>query len=314
MKYSLVVAWLLMAVIAFPSTFARAAQTAPPENASLVHMVVTVEARHGNNVPAVTRDDVMVFENRERDKVVDWTPATGDHAALEFFILIDDSSNFTLGTEISEIRKFIDAQPPTTKIGIAYMQNGMARIAQSLTEDHGKADKAIRLPLGAGGVNSSPYFALSDLVKHWPKSDARKEVLMISDGVDLYYGGFDLQDPYVSAAVEDSQRAGIHVFAIYTPGAGHFGHDYWRTYWGQLYLAEVADETGGESYYIGFNGPPVSFSPYVNDIEQRLAHQYLLSFIPQPEKKSGLRPVRVTTEAQNADLVAPAKIMVPAIQ
>lgn len=51
-------------------------------------------------------------------------------------------------------------------------------------------------------------------------------------------------------------RAGVTVSAIYTPGVGHFGHSYWQTYWGQIYLSQLADETGGEAYYIGFSGPP----------------------------------------------------------
>jgi hypothetical protein len=74
-------------------------------------------------------------------------------------------------------------------------------------------------------------------------------------------------------------RAGITVSAIYTPGVGHFGHSYWQTYWGQIYLSQLADETGGEAYYIGFTGPPVSFTPFLEDAGKRLMHQYLLTFL-----------------------------------
>jgi len=314
MKYSFLKIFLslLAAGLALPAIAAQSAL--PAANEPVAKTLVTVEAQHGNQVPVVNRDDVMVFEGKNRDKVVDWSPATGDHAGLDFFILIDDSSSFSLGSELGDLRNFINAQAPTTRVGVAYMQNGRAQIMQKLTTDHAAAAKALRLPLGTADANASPYFSLSDLVKRWPKSDDRKEALMVSDGIDFYYGGFDLLDPYLSQAIEDSQRAGVRVFAIYTPGAGHFGHDYWRTYWGQLYLAEVADETGAESYYIGFTGPPVDFTPYLDNIEQRLSHQYWLSFVPQPEKKAGLRSIRLTTEVPNADLVAPAKVMVPATE
>ena len=67
-----------------------------------------------------------------------------------------------------------------------------------------------------------------------------------------YYGTGDLQDPYLEQAIDDAQRAGILVSAIYTPGVGHFAHSYWQTYWGQIYLSQMADKTGGEAYYIGF--------------------------------------------------------------
>jgi hypothetical protein len=162
------------------------------------------------------------------------------------------------------------------------------------------------------GINGSPYFSLSELIKHWPESTARREVLMVSDGIDRYYGSGDLLDPYLSAAIEDVQRAGIVVYAIYTPGVGHYGHSYWHTYWGQIYLSKLADESGGESYYIGFNGPPVTFTPYLDDLDHRLTHQYLLSFTAKPQKKNGWQPVKVTTEVPNAELVSASKVYVPA--
>jgi hypothetical protein len=291
-----------------------AAQQAADVNGVPVRTVVTVEPRKGPDVPVVNLDDVMVHEGKDRDKVTDWVAAQGDHAALEFFVLLDDSSGISLGSQLEDIRRFILAQPASAKVGVAYMQNGTARIEQDLTNDHGLAAKALRLPLGIGGANGSPYFSVSDLVKHWPQSGGRREVLMVSSGIDRYYGGNDMLDPYLTTAIEDAQRAGVLVSAIYSPGAGHFGHDYWQTYWGQLYLAKLADETGGESYYIGFTGPPVAFAPFLDDLANRLNHQFLLGFLAKPEKKAGMRQVKITTEVTNADLVAPRMIYVPAGQ
>ena len=158
------------------------------------HLLVTVEARHGTNVPDLGQRDVMVYEGRDRDQVTDWVPAQGEHAGLELFILLDDGSNSSLGRQLEDLRKFITAQPPSTKIGVAYMQNGIARVEQNPTNDHALAAKALRLPMGMGGVNASPYFSLSDLIKRWPESSARREVLMASDGIDRYYGIGDLQE------------------------------------------------------------------------------------------------------------------------
>jgi len=293
-------------------TRSLAADDAAPATGASAHMLVTVEAVHGSNVPDVGRDDVMVYEGRDRDRVTDWVPAKGDHAALDLVIMLDDGSSASLGSQIEDLRQFVGAQPASTRIGIAYMQNGMAKFEQNLTSEHALAAKALRLPRGTPGINGSPYFSLSDLIQHWPETTARREVLLVSDGIDLYYGSGDTQDPYVSAAIEDAERAGVVVFAIYSPGAGHSGHSYWLTYWGQLYLAQVAEETGGEAYYIGFNGPPVTFKPYLEDVEHRLGRQYFLTFIPKPEKKSGPRRVKVSTEVPNAELVAPHSVYVPA--
>lgn len=301
---------LFVFLFALASLECAAAQQAPSAGGIPVHILVTVEPKHGSNAPVITRDDVMVHQGKDRDQVTDWTPAQGDRAALELFILIDDDANTSLGSQLEDIRQFINAQPSTTKIGVAYMQNGIARVAQEPTSDHAQAAKALRLPMGAGGANASPYFSLSDLVKKWPTGAERREVLMVSDGIDRYYGEGDLEDPYLQAALDDAGKAGIVVSAIYTPGVGHYGHSYWQNYWGQIYLSQLADKTGGEAYYIGFTGAPVTFAPYLDDVARRLAHQYFLGFLAKPEKKSGWQQIRLSTEIPNVDLVSAGRVYV----
>ncbi|MGP0017174.1 MAG: hypothetical protein ACLPHP_01290 [Candidatus Sulfotelmatobacter sp.] len=286
------------------------AQQAPADDGIPVHILVTAEPRHGSEVPEVKREDVMVFEGKTRDKVTEWIPAQGDRAGLELFILLDDASSSSLGTQLDDIRKFIAAQPASTKVGVAYMQDGIGRIVQNPTTDHDQAAKALRLPIGMAGINGSPYFSVSDLIKRWPVSTDRREILMVSDGIDPYYGGHDTSDPYLEAAIDDAQRASIVVSAIYTPGAGHFGHSYWQTYWGQLYLAQLTDSTGGESYDIGFAGPPVSFSPYLEDLGRRLTHQYFLTFLAKPPKKAGWQRIKLRSEVSSVDLVTADKVWV----
>jgi hypothetical protein len=287
-----------------------AAQQAPAANGIPAHMVVTVEPHHGSDVPAINREDVMVYEGKDRDTVTEWVPAQGDRAGLELFILLDDGSSSSLGTQLDDIRKFISAQPPSTKIGVAYMQDGIAKIVQNPTSDHDQAAKTLRLPMGMAGINGSPYFSVSDLIKRWPESKDRREILMVSDGIDLNYGTGDLQDPYLDEAIDLAQRAGILVSAIYSPGAGHFGHSYWRTYWGQLYLSQLAEMTGGEAYYIGFGGAPVSFTPYLDDLSRRVGHQYFLTFLAKLPKKAGWQTVKLRTEVPKVDLISAGRVWV----
>jgi len=299
--------WIAAALLC-PAVFAQ-----QPANGIPVHMVVTVEPHHEGDSTAVTRDDVMVFEGKDRDAVAEWVPAQGDRAGLELYILIDDSSGTSFGVHMPEVKKFISEQAASSKVGVAYMQNGIARIEQNPTADHELAAKAIRLPLGVVGANASPYFALSDLAKKWPQTGRdRHEVVMVTDGIDFYYGIGDMLDPYLSAAIEDCQRAGIVASAIYFPGSGHLGHSYWLNYWGQMYLARLAEETGGESYGIGFTGNLPDFTPYLADAGRRFDHQYWLTFLAKPEKKAGLRPVKLRTELHNIDLVSANAVYVPA--
>ncbi len=299
-----------MGVVVLAAT-SLAAQTEPQANGVPTNMVVTEEARQGANLPLIKQEEVVVLQGHEHDTVTAWVPAQGDNAAMEFFILLDDdSTTATLGTQLGDIRQFILTQPNSTKIGVAYMRNGIAWIAQQPTSDHALAAKALRLPLGMASANGSPYFSLSDLVKRWPKSDSRREVLMISDGYDRYYGQNDLLDPYLDAAINDAQRAGIVVSTLYNPGTGTLRRSSFSTYIGQVYLGQVADRTGGQAYYIGFNRPAVAFAPFLNDLSNRLKHQYLLSFLAEPEKKAGLEPVKLVSEVPNMELVAADQVYV----
>ncbi len=298
-------------VIAVLSTVVVAQESATAAGVP-VNMVVTAEPHHGSTLPMIDARDVMVYLKHQRVKVTDWVPLKDNRAGLQLFILIDDSSNTSLGSQLEDLRQFINSQPSTTEIGIAYMQNGTAVILQNLTSDHASAAKALRLPLGSAGASASPYFSLGDLIKRWPEAKVPREVLMVTDGIDRYWGSGP-DDPYVSSTIDQAQKAGVLVFAIYMPGVGHYGHSFWRINWGQNYLSQIADETGGEAYYLAY-GAPVSFSPYLDDLANRLGRQYWLTFQAQPEKKAGFQQVKLQTEVPNVDLVSADRIYVPAGQ
>jgi len=300
-----------MVLVSFPRFLA--AQQGGAATGTAVQMVVTVEPKHGNEVPEITQQDVIANQGRDRRPVINWTPATGSHAGLELAILIDDESGLSFGSQIEDIRAFIAEQAPTTQIAVGYMQNGTVFLAQNFTQDHAAAAKSLRLPQGLAGAEASPYFSLSEFVKKWPADPSmpRREVLMITSGIDTFYGG-GYPDPYVDTAVQDAQCAGVVVFSIYTPASGHFGHTYWRIYWGQNYLAQLSEETGGESFYFLGGQAPVAFQPYLTETSEKLAHQFLLTFLAKPQNKAGTEPVKLSSEIKSVDLVAQDKVCVPA--
>ena len=274
-----------------------------------VQMVVTAEATHGHAVPEVHKTEVFAYQGREKLPVADWLPLRGAHAGLDFIILLDDAANTSLGSQLEDIRTFIGNQPPTTAIGVAYMQNGAVQVAANPTTDHAAAAAALRLPMGSVAAINSPFFSLEDLIKRWPQTNARREILMISDGIDRF-GGSDPYNPYVNEAIDAAVKAGILVYTIYTPGIGHYGHSYWAMNWGQNYLSELSDATGAESYFIGF-GNPVTFVPWLNEISERLQNQYLVTLLAKPGKKPGFENVRFTTEIPKTEIVSARRVWVP---
>ena len=297
-------------VLAVAGSMSIPAQKSPAQEPVPAHMVVTAEAHRGPDVPEIRKEDVIVYQGKERKQVVDWTPLRGERGALQLFILMDDASHANVGSQFEEIKAFISSQAATTAVGVGYMRDGTVDIAQDLTTEHELAARALRLPMGNLGAFASIYLSIEGLIKRWPESPVRREIIVISDGID-YFGGTGPANPYVDSAVERAQKAGIIIYALYATGVGHYGHSFWRMNWGQNYLSELAQETGGEAYFLGYE-TPVSFGPYLADISQRLNHQYLLVFLAKPGKKPGLQSVRLKTEVPKVELAAADKVFVPA--
>ena len=135
---------------------------------------------------------------------------------------------------------------------------------------------------------------------------------MITSGIDPDYGPGP-SNPYLSRAIDTAQRAGVVVYSIYSGSAGHAGHSYWQINWGQNYLSQLGDETGGEFYWQGASNP-VSFAPYLSEIGERLKNQYLLTFEATAEGKAGFQTIKLKTEIPHVTLVGPSKVYVPATQ
>jgi len=294
---------LFLGVISVPAP--ASAQQANTSTGVPVHMVVTVKPHRGAQVPAVGAEDVKVYQKGQLDTVASWVPLQGDRAGLQLYILIDDTSRANLALQYSSIDKFIEEQPATTAIAVGYMRNGTVYTAQDLTTDHTLAEKSLRLPLGFGAAYTSPYLALSDLMKKWPETRDRREILMITSGIDPLGGGFSndpFTNPYLDAALERAQRGGFIVYSIYSPGAGRVGRGFFRTNLAQTGLDVLSQKTGGETYYLGL-GAPVDITPYLQDISRNLKNQYGLIFMAKSAKKPTLEPVKVKTEMPNTGLV-----------
>jgi hypothetical protein len=295
---------IALAVVLYSIPLPAAAQQTGADNGVPVQIVVGIEPKHGNESPTITQQDLVVRESRKVRPVIGWVQATADHGGLALAILIDDGSGFSVDTQLNDIRTFIREQAPATLVEVGYMQNGMVRPAQNFTQDHVAAAKSVRLAEGFFGAEASPYVAISDFIKHWSSNPAtpRREVLMITSGIDTLYRG-TYPDPYVDAAIRDAQCAGVVVYSIYTPGAGHFGHSYWLTYWGQNFLSQLSEETGGESYYLMGPQAPVAFAPYLDKLNRQLSNQFLLTFLAAPQKKAAREPISITSEIHSVDLL-----------
>jgi hypothetical protein len=336
---------IVLAALGLQEQFVHSQESGTPSKVQ-VHMVITNEGiQIGDDTPVLKPEKVQVRQGKNSLRVTQVIPAQGDNAGLQLFILIDDTCDSSIGNNLNDIRDFVNAQPATTAIAIGYMSNANVQIAQDFTADHSLAANAIRLPLGRLSTQDSPYLSLMSLLKRWPQQKIRREVIMVTDGIDRLRGTGAASNPFVGpqsmrnpiggpttgrnlygptpsatsmptisidadSASLMSQRYGVIVHGIYSPGVGRVGRNAWEAQLGQSGIGKIADETGGEYFALGTQNP-VSFKPYFDRLQKVFDNQYYLVFDAIPQKKAGLQRVRISSEATRTEIAAADNVWVP---
>lgn len=274
--------------------------------------LLTVVPKDKSGSSNLTQQDLSLKINGQPANITRLTPFRNPGDRLELVIMIDSGARVSLGLQMNDIKDFINHLPPNAKVSIGYMENGITRLSGPLTSDHQAALKGLHIPVGIVGENAGAYFCLSDLAKHWPSNDpgARREVVMITDGIDYYQPHFDPEDPYMEASITDSVRAGITVYSIFWENKGFMDRSMYGNNTGQNLLMEVTQATGGNSYWQGF-GNPVSFQPYFKDLLRRFQNQYELSFTaPMSKNHSHVENMKLNAKDAKGKVVAPQQVYV----
>ena len=274
-------------------------------------VVITAESKSPVDL---TPADLSVELNGHNAPVLKVAPLTPD--MTQVVLLIDDGLRTSIGRQLGDIEQFINGLPAGTEIMIGYMQNGRVVTAQPFTTEHSAAAATVRLPFSSPGLSASPYICLSDFVTHWPRETEaygkpqagppikkKRFVLMITNGVDPYNGSvspLNQDSPYVQKAVTDAQRANVVVSSIYYGDSGIRGGA--ANFSGQNYLNQIAEATGGISYYqMNFN--PVSLAPYFKQFQNSLNQSFVLT-VDAPSGKDRVL-FRVKAKQRGVKLHAP---------
>lgn len=277
-----------------------------PEPGTVI-MTITAVGKKDVAPPPLKQQDVTLYQGKEKLQVADLRKSD----PLLLAVVIDDSLNSSIAGQWNDLKAFIMSQPATTLVGVFYSRNGTVSVAQDFTPNHELAAKSLRIPLGGNGAFSSPYLSLQDMIKRWPDNNERKSILLISSGVDYFRGNFGPTSPDLDPTIDRAQKSNINIWTIYAPDSGHLGGSFFRVSNAQSSLSQLSDETGAESYYLGF-GQPVSLKPYFEEISTHLSNQYLLTFaIPSGAKKGRFERVRVATELPNLEFMTPSEVFIP---
>jgi hypothetical protein len=282
------------------------AQSTPPNAPAQV--IVTIGHVYSRPAPLLTASDLTVTQDYAPLPISQLVPLRGDRGDLELFLLVDNCSNCEAGSQFEDLRKFISAQAVGTRVGVAYIQDGRLSVALEPTSDRKQAIQALNTP--TGNKPASPFAALAELIRNWKPDSGRHAVLMISNGIDPE-ASEGRQVASAEAAIEAAERAGVVVYAIYHPSADYATADFQKLYTGQVQLAHVAIETGGEAYFLGF-GPLPSLAAFLSDIADHLANQYLLEFLARPGEAPALEEITVRSKLEGVEIVAPSKTWIAA--
>ncbi len=288
---------------------ANGAAYAQTEGRASAESVVTVLPKSGEAAAPVPESALKVEVNGKQVQPSTWQPY--GKGEVQMVLLIDNSARTSFGRNLSDLANFLKNLPPNVSAAVAYMQNGAAVFSGTLSKDHAAAAGALHLPSGTPGSNASPYFCLEDLVKHWPapRSAARREVLMITDGTDPYNVRYDPENPYITSTLDAVNRGGLVVYSIYWRDQGGLDNSLYQTNAGQSYLTQVADATGGNFYYEGLTNP-VSFVPFLSDLRRRLDNQYELAVPVRPEKKEDYPSLKVRSDIGAVKITAANRVAV----
>jgi hypothetical protein len=296
---------LIAAALFLLSPLAAHAQETKP-----VTTVVTILGPKFTAPPQFSKEDVTVTEGKQKDAITDLVPAQGDKARLELAIIVDEANDSTFGSNMGDLKNFINGLPSTTAVGIFYANNGTVQALSEFTTDHTAAANTVRLTIGRMGAYSSIYLSTMDLIKRWPDKGGRREILLIADGIDRFRG--DPFSPDVTSTVDVAQKAGIMIHSLYNNGTGRYARNMFRTNYGQSNLAQITDGTGGESFFQGLQ-TPISYAPYLQQLDTILKNQDFLTFTTTPSKngKGELRNIRVRSVEKDLDISAADRVWVP---
>ena len=293
---------LLIGMLAAGSIAPIFAQEVPVEGP--VPTTVLINADSKNNTP-LDPASLKIEVNGHGVPIEGVAPVRAN--TLQVAILIDDGLRSSFGLQVADVSKLIEELPQGAQVLLGYMQNGTVRSSGGFSSDRMEIAKDLRIPLSSPGVSASPYFCLSEFVKHWPSNQpGSRVVLMITNGVDPYNGSvspLNQDSPFVQKAAEDAQRAGVAVYSVFYGLRGERGGAV--SFSGQNYLSQVAEATGGQMYNQGTITPP-SLLPYFREFEKDLNESYNVSFRAVPaHHRDPLVRLKVKTSQSGVKIHAP---------
>lgn len=231
--------------------------------------------------------DLTVSEDGEPQTIISLR-GIGTSSPITLAVLIQEDLVPSVSNEIKPLADFIKRLPKGSRVMIGYLRTGSLQVKQKFTNDLDRAANALRPPIGF--ASASPYNPYVEVIEALKKFESqplgRRAILLVSDGLDISRG-VDSSSPTQSVdlqrAVNESQRRGVAIYGFYAPTLVAAANPALVSN-AQSSLLRLSNETGGIAFFQGL-GAPVSFEPFIRELDVSLQKQAALTFLSTHLKK-----------------------------
>jgi len=240
---------------------------------------VTIRVRERKREVEMRFVDYILKEDGELQTILSMRKPSENPITLA--ILIQDDLVSSVSTEAKGLANFVRRLPPGSRVMIGYIRTGTLDVRRKFTTDLEKAAKSVRPPMGL--ASASPYNPFVEVIEGLRRFDSqplgRRAIMLVSDGLDTSRGA-DSSSPGESLdlqrAINEAQRRSVAIYSIYSPSANGAGSLLGLN--GQGSLERLSNETGGRAFFEG-TGAPVSFDPFLKEIDASISMQIALTYL-----------------------------------
>lgn len=259
--------------------------------------------------PELQNIDLTISEDGEPQTIISLRGFGQSPVTLA--ILIQEDLVPSVGNEIRALADFIRGLPKGSRVMVGYLRAGSLQVKQRFTNDLEKAAKSLRAP--SGFASAGPYNPYVEVVEALKKFDSqplgRRAILLVSDGLDISRGvdsSAPTQSIDLQRAVNESQRRGVAIYGFYAPTQAAASNPLLAGN-AQSSLLRLSNETGGLAFFQG-TGAPVSFEPFIRELDVSLQKQAALTFLSTHLKK-GFHRIEVKSSTPGVRVAYPSGYM-----
>jgi VWFA-related protein len=272
-------------------------------NVNLVSLYFTVHDKRGGLIPNLTKDDCTILEDREPQKIKNFSAESNLPLTLGILLDTSGSQQYVLPMEQQTGSAFLKRilRPKDQAFLVSF--DVQISLLQDFTSSARQLEKAMNeaeINTGGGGggvpgigqgpvpVQGMPkgtllYDAVYQVANDKLRSETgRKAIILLTDGEDQG------STHKIADAIEAAQKANLIIYVLLIADRGfysNYGYGINLGYTGASAMKKMADETGGRMIDVGNNGKKMEAA--FQQIEDELRTQYLASYTPTNNKLDG---------------------------